>query len=769
MASATFYTRYRPVRIGLLVRDGHIEDLEKAAGLNTLLWGGMYNPFIPVHTGDNAFAKQLIDLFCIDILYVVAKADEIDALIQEYPFLQTREPYAHQMFYGDSYTKKNKIAYLDSLNIMDKYWQRDFKHKPTDYVSNCTFPAWQDDDPLKTLFALQFGRYPDEYDLEVDFEGAFRKKLRARELTLAPKDKVKRQLARSIFPIQLTGLDLQGYGGGYSHDGSGLYIGDETDFTDLLTFWNLRASGYAAIFFLPVNHLDRLMDFAKEQVEWLDELPHAHPNIDDHIAFHYIGDKKTYKDIADKFATKKRHLICHCDDVIWNGLNVKPRSFYFSRDTCVGSVEKPHDRYLATLSLPEKKFLPDTAQHINQQQLAISIEFFSEFEYPGYTLQPPYLRQLNEYYSREIAFQPEKLRVERQGVALLIDVHDAVERLYPIAQKDVLQKIFELAGITAKPSQPGLLATRIIEQLGGIEDGRVFKIAGVRKLIQDLPPYKPITRGNALQTIWDDGRFQEYEHLYIEPREHKSLRKDDVFDYLLKKDCFRAGLELVCDRCKLANWLSLRDLDDRWTCQYCGSEDRLSLHMRHRGDWKFRKSGLLAKDNNQEGAVPVILSLLTFKCFGSHLFPEVHATALSLSVPGRTCEVDFVVFRYGRKGQLEIAIGEAKGAGGVIDQKDIDNMRFVRDKLEAEQMACSLVFSKTAEAFTNEELDRFRRLRDDGVPAILLTNKELEPLHPYWGDEDEDRLPHKYAHTFSEIAQNSVVRYLNLPEDGKAA
>ena len=45
--------------------------------------------------------------------------------------------------------------------------------------------------------------------------------------------------------------------------------------------------------------------------------------------------------------------------------------------------------------------------------------------------------------------------------------------------------------------------------------------------------------------------------------------------------------------------------------------------------WKFRKGGLFAKDNNQEGAIPVIISLLTFnRIFHRHNL--IYSTSLNL-------------------------------------------------------------------------------------------------------------------------------------------
>ncbi len=39
---------YRPIRIGFCIRQDNIDDYKKALKLTHTLWGGRYNPIIPV-------------------------------------------------------------------------------------------------------------------------------------------------------------------------------------------------------------------------------------------------------------------------------------------------------------------------------------------------------------------------------------------------------------------------------------------------------------------------------------------------------------------------------------------------------------------------------------------------------------------------------------------------------------------------------------------------------------------------------------------------
>ncbi len=171
-----------------------------------------------------------------------------------------------------------------------------------------------------------------------------------------------------------------------------------------------------------------------------------------------------------------------------------------------------------------------------------------------------------------------------------------------------------------------------------------MKIKGVRSLFQDTKSTDLVTRGEATNIIFKND-FAKHKSLFIEPRSGKDLTADQVFEFLLKHEFLRAGLELQCDNCKLWNWLSLKQLDDHWDCEYCGARGITSTQLKNRGDWKFRKSGLFAKDNSQEGAIPVILTLLTInRVFSPSQL--IYSTSLQLNASGINCETDLVLLNY---------------------------------------------------------------------------------------------------------------------------
>jgi len=732
------------------VRDSNIDDLVKAAGINTLLWGGIHNPIIPVSANEKT-AERLMNLFSVDVLYAVEQIKEIDQLLNKHQFLRAEYPADRSIIYEDWRTKKNIIWYLDSLDIIDFYWQTELKHKTKEYRSNCLLVEWEDSDDLKNLFSILFGYFPSSFNLREDFRDAFLKGLRSRDVKIAPGGVLDGKLEKGIYPLRLTDMHLVSWGRPFWQDG--IYIGEETDFYDMVNFWNLRAAGLA-VQFLPKNHIERFAEFINSHIVKLDKTPNRNLNIEDCITvYHRLENQEELSEIVKKFHPTKKLLTSRCSETIWEGRSKKVAGFYLEHDRTLANVEKSYNHYTVTTSLPEKRFIVNVRDDAGLKKLVVSINPISEYDYPEHTLRPPYIRELNEFYSRQIAFDPWRLRTEPDGIAIIINVYDNSLLLHPLSDQVLIQRILKLAGIDTEISQAGLIASRIIKKLNGLHGGTGFRIGGVRKLIGKLKAEDCITRGEATKIIWDDGMFQKYEHTGLLGIGAQKLTTQDIFDSLLARDIFRAGLELACEHCKLASWLSLRDLDDVWVCSYCGEENKTNQHLRNRGDWRFRKSGFFAKDDRQQGAIPVILTLLVFSRISS-LSEFTFCPSLKLTVDSKEYEIDFCILKYRQGGQIEIGIGECKSEGGKINQNDISNLKLIREKIQATDIDCYLVLSKTAEHFDSEEILLFKALLDMNIPFILLTNRELEPHHPYDEIQDE-KLPHKHPFTLGQMAEDS--------------
>jgi hypothetical protein len=87
----------------------------------------------------------------------------------------------------------------------------------------------------------------------------------------------------------------------------------------------------------------------------------------------------------------------------------------------------------------------------------------------------------NEYYGRNYYFWWNKCRVEPEGIGIIIDSWQTDLDVSALDVTSLIAKIFEVAEMRTRPSQAGLIASRLIQQLGGplgLVGCRVFKSAG---------------------------------------------------------------------------------------------------------------------------------------------------------------------------------------------------------------------------------------------------------------------------------------------------
>ena len=77
---------YRPLRIGWCVRHQNMDDVRRTLQRTHTLWGGRYNPIIPV--GTDVDGRGLVRSFGVDILYPAAEAPELTTFAESFPYLR---------------------------------------------------------------------------------------------------------------------------------------------------------------------------------------------------------------------------------------------------------------------------------------------------------------------------------------------------------------------------------------------------------------------------------------------------------------------------------------------------------------------------------------------------------------------------------------------------------------------------------------------------------------------------------------------------------
>jgi hypothetical protein len=101
---------YRPIRIGWFVTGGSLDQLRKAAIWSTALWGGRFNPIIPLH--DLELSRNLVRTFPVDLLVPV----EPDAATARF-----KEDFGHlitPLLWGERVFSDNRCNFVDIRHVV---------------------------------------------------------------------------------------------------------------------------------------------------------------------------------------------------------------------------------------------------------------------------------------------------------------------------------------------------------------------------------------------------------------------------------------------------------------------------------------------------------------------------------------------------------------------------------------------------------------------------------------------------------------------------
>lgn len=757
MNTLSVTVRYRPIRIGWCVRKDDFVALREALKLTFTMWGGRYNPIIPVD--DFEFASSLVRLFRVDILWPVSTDKDVKKFIERFPHLPN--PFPHEELFVSYGNGELGPQLVDIYHPILRLYEEHFKNNPAPDTT-VTIYEWQAEDPLADVLLATFGAVPPVDVTGTDYLELLKRNLSAKTIILKLNEplpvRVGNYWAISSFchAFMRQHYTVQNYRG---HPG--FYVGSVNDFEDLVTFWNLRATDVSLMFFDP-DQVDRLKPKLNNRLDILRSRPKGRFESDNAIAI-WHKDRPLQPDVS---IFGHGLLICTSGDGTWNGLNVESPYMYFSEGSTLAAIGE--DSTVATqvsFQLPPKPFDEDTRK-LYGQHFVVSVDpgiglFGNERE----TLQTPYAPELNEYYGRQCYFEWDKARVEPEGLGIISHATRSDLSLSALNVVELVKRLFLIAGIDVELSKPGLIAKRLIQQMGGLQGCRPFKIAGVRDLIEKYRPDQSFTCSGAIQTIravnatTGMATFDLYKEIYIESRPIGSkLKPEAVLAFLLKKGIFRAGLRFDCPSCRLEFWTSLDDVQTEATCEYCGHKFNITPYLKDR-DWAFRRSGLFGRDDHQEGAIPVVLTLQQLHTtFHSH--EMLYTTAMELKpksantikLKNDKCETDLVVMvPRSIDGKIDIAIGECKTRKEISDD-DVYNLKVVADAFPRERFNVFVIFSKLM-PFSQEELKRIRQLNNEYHRCVILfTDRELEPYFLYERTAQEFKID-RHAVSFEDMAK----------------
>lgn len=555
----------------------------------------------------------------------------------------------------------------------------------------------------------------------------------------------------------------------------GFFAGDATCLDDLICYWNLRAADIPLLF-VDGKHSQRFTRLIPAWDRLLrEQVSYRQSAFERQVA---VWRRRENSEDLKKLFGDLELLQRSVSEDSWEGTELQPPTMYFSKVSTLGVMgQDKSGKTKVSFALNDKPFSTET--WLWTQHLVVSVSSITGlWGDEQHTLRPLFIPELNEFYSRQMFFEYDKMRVEPEGVGLIVDVTETDSFLYALSVFELTEKVFGIAGFATRFSPAGLMARQLVSQVGGLQGGRVFKIPGVRRLLKTHGINDWFAKNDALGLIAgkdpenSNAKFEDHKDLYIKGHQIGADPKA-VFTYLVEKGLLRMGVELICPSCSMTSWTAVDLLKQREVvCDLCGEEYDATTQLVNTG-WRYRRSGVLGRERNVQGAICVALTLQQLRSNLSETFGmNIYSPSLELKplnggcLP--ECEIDFVRFStqpFAKK--TVVILGECKGQAPVKAtefQKDADNLRRVADALPVHRFNTFILFAKLSN-FTPDEIGVVKALNDEQRHrVILLTDRELEPYRIYERTKHEYQID-EHANTPQRLADNTAKVFFRMPDE----
>ena len=741
--------RLRPTRVGFLVRPSDLANLQRVFQICSCLWGGMYNPVIPVSRSlPKAWRSRVLPrLSGRQLAMGYVRFFEPDV------FVETETGMAqwlgiHDGLSGlyprvisiDNLLDGNGLPHSEfavGLNIFDVY--EDLYRNEFQFVRhNNSFVALFDDHSRHDPYIdATFGAFPEQQTVP-NVSRAYKDAFNPTILKHEPAAWLQLVGGHGCTPLTLTCHDLEHIPRG-EWDPT-IYVANPTSPLDLIDLWNLRLLRENM---LPVNAewLPELKDYLRELVALHHRPLPRNSNGVMICTTIEVGNSFSAEEaktlVDDTFADLPHGswALKHWFDPIWQS-NQNPVVY---RPGPVQIYAKSSHLNLPILtetrqSIRFQSLAPKFASkygnearwvnvislrdHANQNRLALAL--------PSTTVASP-------YYHLAVGTP---LLVSREGFVLPQKFKDDEAYIQLMSGTEAVVDWFKQHDIKAEPSDAGRIADQILSSVGGFQGARILQDKDTLILLNKMS-----------KSTSQTGSAEEWQGIArkranMDP--FGGFKSKGCLDRFVEAGALKLGLSVPCPDCKKDNWYGLNDLSEEVSCQRCLETFRFpqgNLNYRN-SPWKFRVAGPYSEPNYARGSYATVLAL---KCiadgagFGDNTI--TFSANLDLMVNGEHSEIDFACwYRRDHHGSRQdeplFLVGEAKSFGvNSFSGEDVARLKEIGQKMPGTFLVFATLKSELdeKERFRIQRLARWGRLPDANGHSrnlvIVFTGTELFAQH----------------------------------------
>ena len=723
------------------------------------LWGGAYNPIIPVcselperwrqdpplrnSTGEE-LARGYIDFF------------EPDVFVESEPGLAARagvgdrsltysEPRVVSLaaFFEPKEGNQTKTPF--GLSIFDLY--RDLYDREFKFVRrhNSRVVLFENGTTSDAFVEAAFGGFPTD-ELFSPLVKAFGQMFDPLRLVPSSENWAKVVKESYLAPLLFTAHGLKRDGGGYS-SGPTLFVVDPNSPIDLIDLWNLRQFLPSV---LPIN-VDWTIegrDFVREFITLNYRPLPGNPN---GIMIHTTV--QFGRSISEEHAKKITELLDGLPQESWS---------YHRWHERIWDVDRMEDRVVRPRRVRISAAATEVESPVSLEQKDRSIRFpslapeFANLFGDGAARWVNVLR-LHSYASDEsIAvvlpsdFTQESLMrlraggegaiVSREGLVLPQHFKNHREYLDLLSGTQAMVEWLKGHGIAAKPSDAGRITDQVLNSIGGCGRASLLAHRATLETLDDMSKSVRVHRDGKKEEFPDRAKpVKVWESLIKQRNKPGQWMSNTNLDAFVKAGVLKLGLSVQCPNCMKRNWYGLHDLDEQIVCERCLKRfdfPQGDLNFSH-APWQYRVVGPFSVPNFAEGAYGTVLALRVFsKNLGSDT-QLTYCTGLDFTLDQNPNEIDFAFWYrrdrlFDRDEETLLAFGEAKSlAKESFRERDLQRM----ERLAKAFPGAFLVFATLKDSLSESERSAIGKLAlwgrehlADGrprSPVIVLTGMEM--------------------------------------------
>lgn len=733
--------RLRPIRFGFLVRPDDAENILEIFRINTCLWGGMFNPIIPLFENippwlekegfhfDNA--KQLImsDLDFFEPDFIV-EAEE--GLADGFGFdpkriLQLKD---FSGYYG--------------LTVEALYWElyrEEFRFEAS-HRRNVVYvePA---DSSWENFVAANFGDFPiQDQTLSVSStcKDRFRGIFNPEHKKLDPVALSEQYQFRHISALEIGSKKLQiDYN---EFQSPVLFILDAQESKDLIDLWNLRAV-YSTVVAVPIQWIQPLAGFCEDFIRENSSRHFEDPGAEITGPV-FMYSRSLSEDYIEEIHKNFRLVVEENADIVtkhhpptWR---TQPDSWFTNAPPTLVADKNSKWIYI-DLENSEIQFdalFPEFAgKYRDRSCLANVVKLEDESNSDQIATVFPYEGTNTTFLKSRLTGHPPKSTTE--GLVIFPEYRNLSERWKMVDGTTAINQWLESNQVIASPSDAGRATQQIIETLKGCKSVGCLANKGIIKLLNEMSN-RPVTK---------TAHYKEFQNKVGNAIDNKKW-ENALFERLVERKVVELGLELKCRKCNNWSWYSITHLDYTLICDFCLKQFDFPItrpSSSNHARWAYRVIGPFALPNYAQGGYAAALAIRFF----TDVIGRKNWSAITWSAgqtlelpPSKTVEADFMlwlqrtVFLGPPHPPLDILFGEAKSFGkDAFKQEDVDKMRLLAEVFPGSILVFAAM--KEVESFSKEEISCIKELAEWGrefdkekgktrAPVIVLTGTELLTL-----------------------------------------